>query len=304
MQGDQRERGETEVGGEEREQMVDHEIDEGTLVAERIIEQGSRMLDRHGEAVDIEDEKINTLCAKLCGGLAFTQSVMREAGPCKSHFYWVAKCGTILSERATRHYAELVLRMMEVSNKRDIYHEEYEMERQHEAELASDSSDMWVGAVGYDKDGNMFYIQEKWSDIDEGMGRLHINDKELLAHIICVEVIREKVCGDHKVVRTAIDNTTAETWIRKLYSKMDKMSGREAQEKRLEWITDYACYQHARGVEIRPYYIRSEENILPDALSRPDTHQHIFDSHVAQMRAAGKSCTRLRVGKGWGPSKN
>jgi hypothetical protein len=241
---------------------------------------------------------VRLLAQKIAGGLNFASSVIKCLKPVRSHFHWLARTGRVRSRKATEHYLRLVLVLLETHNWTAIVHLPYEKEGQHDTGLATDSSDNSMGAVGVDREGNVYYITEKWDEIGDGLRAMHINDKELLSHMIGVQLLRRKVAGGYVVVETLIDNTAAQSWVNKLFAKLDEQ-GNEAQERRLQMLVDYAEYQQNSGIVVATHYIPSELNVIPDALSRMDTHQHVFDAFVQQVFARGKACTRVRVPPGW-----
>ena len=126
----------------------------------------------------------------------------------------------------------MAIGLLSTHNSREMFHALYEQERQHEMGLASDSSDEYVAGVGYDKEGNMMYFVEKWDEIGEGMSKLHINDKELLGSIMNTQVIGVVVGRGYKILPTLIDNTSAESWIQRLYARLDD-DGSACREQRL-----------------------------------------------------------------------
>jgi hypothetical protein len=237
---------------------------------------------------------------KLAGGLNFVSGIALALKPVRAHIYWVARCRTVRNVALTRHYLDMIEAMVETHNWMDIRYLPYEEERQHNMRLGSDSSDGWVGGVGYDDAGNLVYIQEKWEDIGDGMSGLHINDKELLGHIMTTQMIGGVVGKEYYALPTVVDNTATESWVNKLFAKV-KDCGADGFDRRQKWIRDYACWQQARQKRVTAKYIHTSVNVLPDALSRPETHQHVFDVHVQILSREGKECRRIRVPRGWRP---
>jgi hypothetical protein len=244
---------------------------------------------------------VKKLAQKIAGGLNFAASVIRCIRPIRSHFHWLSRAGRIWNTTATLHYVQMVEGLLRSHNWTGIVHLPYERERQHDMRLASDSSDYALGAIAMDVEGNVFYIQERWDEIDRTYSDMHINDKELVAHIAAVQLLRRHAGPDHIAIDTLIDNTSAESWVNKLFARIDD-EGLELQRMRLSMLTDYAMYQQNTGIVVSATYIKSELNVIPDALSRYETHMHVMDSYMTQVLSHGRTCTRVRVPKGWRPA--
>jgi hypothetical protein len=245
---------------------------------------------------------VKKLAQKIAGGLNFSATVIRCIRPIRSHFHWLSRAGRVWSATATLHYVQMVECLLGSHNWTGMVHLPYEREKQHDTGLATDASDYALGAVAEDAAGNVFYIQERWEDICESYRERHINDKELLAHVIGVQLLMKHVGAEYVAVDTLIDNKAAESWINKLFARLDD-EGAEAQRARLEVLMQYAMYQQNKGIVVSTSYIKSELNVIPDALSRYETHMHVMDAYVKQVLGRGRTCTRVRVPKGWQPAR-
>jgi hypothetical protein len=254
------------------------------------------------EGSEVKRESVRRIAQRIAGGLNFACQIIRSMKPVRSHFHWLSRVGRMWNRVATEHYVKMVEKLMDTHNWSRIVHLPFEREKQHDTQMATDSSDYAMGAIAMDRGGNAFYIMERWEDIDEAFKDLHINDKELLAHIIAVELLRCEVGKDYIVIDTLIDNQVAESWIKRLFAKLDT-EGDISQRIRLEWLIDYAVYQQNHGIIVSTRYVKSELNVIPDALSRFETHWHIMTSFMDQVLGRGKACTRVRVRRGWQPAR-
>ena len=117
-----------------------------------------------------------------------------------------------------------------------------------------------------------------------------------------IYLLLPQVGDGYRVIPTLADNTATVAWVNKLFARMASATTTPpAQALRSAWLGGYAVHQHCHGVYVTATYIRSADNVLPDALSRPLTHQHVFDAYIAQLLAAGKKVTRVRVSGSWLP---
>jgi hypothetical protein len=284
----------------------EEEEEEGDEIEEREGEEAMAFLTDTVDEIGLQGSEcrgsVKVLAQKIAGGLNFSAGVIRCIKPVRSHFHWLARAGRIRNSTATLHYISMVERLLVTHNWTRIVHIPYELERQHDTELASDSSETMMGAVARDLEGNAFYISEVWHEIDSKYVGLHINDKELLAHIMAVQLLSQKVGKEYVVVESLVDNTVAGSWVNKLFAKLDDEGG-EAQSTRLKWLVDYAGYQQNRGIVVTTRWIPSEENVIPDALSRMESHAHVFDAYAQSILSRGKACTRVRVPRSWEPEK-
>ena len=253
------------------------------------------------EVTTTSGDSVKKLAQKIAGGLNFAAGVIRCIKPIRSHFHWVASVGRIYDDVATMHYIRLTEALLKSHNWMKIIHKPYEYARMHDTKLASDSSDYAFGAIAEDADGNGYYIQERWDEIGEGYKDLHINEKELISHIMGVQLLGNVVAKEYVIMRSLIDNKSAESWVQKLFAKVTKKGGKVVQKRRLELLLNYALWQQNRGVIVEATYIKSELNIIPDAFSRWDTHQYIALNWIQEYKRRGKRCTRVRVEKGWVP---
>ena len=104
----------------------------------------------------------------------------------------------------------------------------------------------------------------------------------------------EHVGAEYVAVDILIDNKSAESWINKLFARLDDERA-EAQRARLEVLMQYAMYQQNKGIVVSTCYIKSELNVIPDALSRYETHMHVMDAYVKQVLGRGRTCTRPAI---------
>jgi hypothetical protein len=244
------------------------------------------------------------LLTKLAGSMNFAASVIRPMKPMKAYIYALSKVASPQLGSRTACYMRTVLAMMDTSNSSPIMHPPYELARQHDMCLASDASSTHFGAVGVSRDGSLFYIQEAWEDMHPDIKNLrHINDQELLAHLAMVAFLLPHVGPEYRVIPTLADNTATVSWINRLYARLEDTDDDtvSAQAQRCSWISGYAIMQHRMSIFVTTSYITSVENILPDALSRPLTHQHIFNAYATQLQDRGLSVTHVRIPHTWLP---
>jgi hypothetical protein len=243
------------------------------------------------------------LLKKLAGSMNFSASVIRPMKPAKAYVYALSKVPAPRLGPKAAAYMRTVLGMLDSCNSTPIIHPPFELERQHDMRLASDASGTHFGAVAFADDGSMCYLQESWADMHAVIRGLdHINDQELVAHLAMIYLLLPQVGDGYRVIPTLADNTATVAWVNKLFARMASATTTPpAQALRSAWLGGYAVHQHCHGVYVTATYIRSADNVLPDALSRPLTHQHVFDAYVAQLLAAGKKVTRVRVSGSWLP---
>ncbi len=105
-------------------------------------------------------------------------------------------------QEQSEQYAEHILRIMEISDWSDVHNKEYELERQYDAGTATDSSD--DVQLDMRRRETCSSIQEKESDFDRGVNERHINDKELLAYLLCVDLIMKGCVGAQGRTKVAI----------------------------------------------------------------------------------------------------
>ncbi len=123
-------------------------------------------------------------------------------------------------------------------------------------ELASDSSGEMFGAIVYDKSGNIYFIQEEWASL--GIDAIshprlydNIHDKVMIAHIAMIGFILPLVGGCCSQISTKIDNTSAQSWINKLYAPIkDSFGDEDLQLLRSNYIHKFAVVQLQRSINL------------------------------------------------------
>ena len=159
---------------------------------------------------------------RIAGSIMFVAQVIRPLKPVAAHFVKLKKAaGYRYHSAETLHYINLVRELVGEHNERGIVWGPHEMALQHDMRLASDASGTGMGAVGFDIQGNMYYIQEEWSYFDENYGDYHINDQEWLAHHCAVTLLREHIGPGYRVIPALVDNKSAEAWCNKLYARIN-----------------------------------------------------------------------------------
>ena len=101
-------------------------------------------------------------------------------------------------------------------------------------------------------------------------------------------------------INCVIDNTSALAWINKLFcSVADDPSASTTQLLRMHIIRLYSNYQRLQKIVVTSSFIKSEQNILPDALTRPDLTS-VFTSAIVLLQEKGLTAHRLRLPSAWG----
>ena len=158
------------------------------------------------------------LSESLAGSLGFVSRVIRVLKPVSAFFHRMQRRQPHYVSKRCHHYLALIQQVIEYQDWRSILWPAHEIARQHDMQLASDSSGDYLGAVGFDKDGNMWYLQEKWSDLHPSYAAMHINDKEYLASVAMIQLLGPIVGPGYKVLPVLIDNRSAVAWINNMYA--------------------------------------------------------------------------------------
>ena len=129
-------------------------------------------------------------------------------------------------------------------------------------EIATDASDSGWGAVARAKDGRILLSSRGF--FEESLARAHINVKELWAVKVAACALLRDLDRAHKLeqvrcVRFLVDNTTALSYI-------NRGGGRH--QSLFSLAADLHQVLEARGLVYFASWVASEENVLPDRLSR------------------------------------
>ena len=264
------------------------------------------------EAGESEDFTISSheLLDKLVGRMSYCSMVVRALRPVRAYFYSLKRY--MRRPRRTerlRHYISIVRdALLGADSTTPIVHAPHQLARQHDMELSSDASDDYIAGCGFDKTGNLVYFQERRADLACLSSGEHINHAELLAHIALVEVVSPIVGPGYRVIPTKCDNTSAISWVRRLYSKATAHTDGTFERpgdvsQRLGYLHDYALLQSRRHINVTADYVTSEANVLADALTRPADKSDVLVALFARLRHQRLSARRIRLPHNWHPSR-
>jgi hypothetical protein len=215
---------------------------------------------------------------KFTGLLNFAEIVIPLLRPLKAFFIGIKSCverkGSApysLSNEAVFHL-ESVRQLYGSRNSRPIRSRAERLLSWSGCALYSDACNDSPATAGYgawfrDSGGTVYYLYGLFKDAPVDLSHLHINDLELLAHVMALTLLLAQAGCDFEAIASHIDNQCAQSWLNHLTCSMGA-DVRRTRWRRLRFLRQLALELDRLDWDLCVDYVKSCDNVLADALSR------------------------------------
>ena len=215
---------------------------------------------------------------KFTGLLNFSETVIPLLAPLKAFFIGVKLCSErrgrapySLSKEAVFHLE--TVRALSVSrNARPIRSRAERLLSWSGCALYSDACNDSPDTAGFgawfrDSNGAVFYLYGLFKDAPVDLRHLHINDLELLAHVMALTLLLPEAGCVFESILSHIDNKCALSWLNNFTCSMNA-DVRSTRWRRLRFLRQLALALDSLDLDVSVDYVPSADNVHADDLSR------------------------------------